>query len=315
MRPPISREEFLKHCHDVHGDKYDYSETVYVRSIEKIKIKCKKHGDFTQLPSSHLFGRGCPGCKRERIGGLKRLDQSVFIERCCKVHREKYDYARVVFRSIDRKVEIGCPSHGFFFQKAQSHLNGSGCAKCGMKKCAGHNKHTLEQFVIKARLAHGGFYDYSKVLYKSRKHKVEITCPLHGPFWQRPEDHIKGSGCSACPLKSQSKVESLLRFNLPNWKIERHKKIWDCPHRRYCDFWLTKGKQTVMVEFDGQQHFKPVRFGGTTQKRALEAFRRQQQIDCRDKVFCDNHDIVLHRIRYDEDKENSVLSLSRMIGG
>jgi hypothetical protein len=135
-----------------------------------------------------------------------------------------------------------------------------------MAKCAGHNRYTLDDFIAKAKMVHGNKYDYSETAYKSRQNKVKIICLSHGPFLQIAGDHLNGSGCSACHFKSQNKIESLLRLRFTGWKIERHKKIWDrfCEydHRRYCDFWLTNGKQQVMVEFDGPQHFKPVRFGG-----------------------------------------------------
>ena len=47
----------------VHGDRYNYDKVVYVNSNNKVIITCEKHGDFKQIPSSHLRGSGCPSCK------------------------------------------------------------------------------------------------------------------------------------------------------------------------------------------------------------------------------------------------------------
>ena len=55
-------EWFLQKAHEVHGDRYDYSETKYHDSTQKVCIICKKHGAFWQLPSSHLNGHGCIKC-------------------------------------------------------------------------------------------------------------------------------------------------------------------------------------------------------------------------------------------------------------
>jgi len=57
---------------------------------------------------------------------------------------------------------------------------------------------TTEQWVEKAKKAHGDKYDYSKVEYTNTKSKVVITCPLHGEFAQAAEAHLKGCGCSLC---------------------------------------------------------------------------------------------------------------------
>lgn len=55
-------KEFVKKAKEVHGDTYDYSSSKYLDVRTKLVIKCKTHGDFTQLPSNHLAGNGCPTC-------------------------------------------------------------------------------------------------------------------------------------------------------------------------------------------------------------------------------------------------------------
>lgn len=45
-----------------HGVNYDYSKTKFSNSKEKVVITCLRHGDFEQVASSHLMGKGCPKC-------------------------------------------------------------------------------------------------------------------------------------------------------------------------------------------------------------------------------------------------------------
>ena len=52
-----------------------------------------------------------------------------------------------------------------------------------------------------------------------------------------------------------------------------------------------------MVEYDGEQHFKPVRFGGISIERAAKRFKKQQRIDSLDFDFCEENNIILHRIK------------------
>ena len=55
-----------------------------------------------------------------------------------------------------------------------------------------------EEFIKKAIAKHGNRYDYSKVEYVNTFEPVCIVCPQHGEFWQRPNNHLNGSGCSKC---------------------------------------------------------------------------------------------------------------------
>lgn len=51
----------------VHGDKYSYEDSVYIRHNKKIDIFCKKHGIFSQSVAGHLSGSGCPQCSSSGI--------------------------------------------------------------------------------------------------------------------------------------------------------------------------------------------------------------------------------------------------------
>lgn len=62
MNKSLTQEEFINRAIAVHGNKYDYSKTVYVNSETKIWITCPLHGDKQMLPLYHLKGCGCQEC-------------------------------------------------------------------------------------------------------------------------------------------------------------------------------------------------------------------------------------------------------------
>jgi hypothetical protein len=69
----FTQEEFLDKCYAAHGDRYDYSNVVYVDSRDKVEIICKVHGPFMQLAGKHRFGHGCTMCSNSMksvVGGL-----------------------------------------------------------------------------------------------------------------------------------------------------------------------------------------------------------------------------------------------------
>lgn len=93
------------------------------------------------------------------------LNISTFIERARAVHGDKYDYSNVHYVNIKKKVTITCKMHGSFNQVAETHLDGSGCPKCGLLSRSNKKRSDTDEFVAKAKLKHGDKYDYSIVDY------------------------------------------------------------------------------------------------------------------------------------------------------
>ena len=60
-----------------------------------------------------------------------------------------------------------------------------------------------QEFIKKATIVHNNTYSYEFSKYVNKTQKVEITCPIHGNFHQRPNDHLNGSGCGECASKSR----------------------------------------------------------------------------------------------------------------
>ena len=190
MGKRLTRDEFINKAKEVHGNKYDYSETVYVNSKTKIRILCPTHGIFEQAAVEHSRGKGCLKCAKEK----SRLTHEEFVTRANIVHNSFYNYNKVNFKVTTDKVIIICPIHGEFLQNVNIHLRGSICPKCSIDS----KKLTLSEFVDKSEAIHGKFYDYSKVVYINNATKVTITCPVHGDFDMIPNNHMQGSRCKFC---------------------------------------------------------------------------------------------------------------------
>ena len=183
-----STEEFVSSSKALFGNKYDYSKTVYHGNKKKVCIICPEHGEFWVTPNNHLTHKvGCSRCT-----GYYDLTLEEFLEEANKRFDNKYDYSRVVWKGFQKRIEIVCPEHGSFHQTPMSHLKTLGCPKCSGRYM------DQEYFIQKSTAIHGGKYDYSKVKYLGNKEKVCIICPEHGEFWQSPNAHLLGCGCSKC---------------------------------------------------------------------------------------------------------------------
>lgn len=194
----MNKYEFIQKAKEIYGNKYDYSKVEYKNTGKKVMIKCPIHGEFEKTPMNHLRGQGCPECSKEN----KSHTLEKFIEKAKEIHGDKYNYSKVEYKNNKTKVCIICPKHGEFWQVPSSHLNGNGCPICAKKGSGEYGKLTLEEFIEKARKIHGNKYDYSKVKYINAQTKVCIICPIHGEFWQMPQNHIKGQCCPKCSHRS-----------------------------------------------------------------------------------------------------------------
>lgn len=64
------------------------------------------------------------------------------------------------------------------------------------------------------------------------------------------------------------------------------------------DFEVHMDGKTLFIEFDGRQHFEPIRFGGISQERAEKLLKKQKKHDRIKNRFCNEYDYKLLRIPY-----------------
>lgn len=164
--------------------------------------------------------------------GQRTYTTKAWVEKAIAKHSGRYEYSECgEYESSYSKMKITCREHGVFEQGASSHLLGIGCPKCGTAKQVAartgrtydrhaSNRLDLEGFVERARVTHGGLYDYSKVIWLGNKEKVEIICPDHGSFWQRGDGHLSGKGCAQCfavgPSRAETEVFDFIRQFAPD---------------------------------------------------------------------------------------------------
>ena len=204
-RSKITTKDWIKKAKEVHGRKFSYHKTIYIRAKDKVKISCKLHGVFQQTASKHQEGSGCKKCNIES----QRKTTAEFIKDSKRFHGDYYDYSLVSFKSVHDKVIIICPVHGNFNQSAVTHQKGKGCKKCSIGEV--WNK---KDFVKNAKKTHKNKFNYTKVKYVNTSTKIEIKCKTCKTFFkQTPNAHLKGIGCANCmgniPITEEMFIEIL----------------------------------------------------------------------------------------------------------
>lgn len=198
----LSTSDFINRSKKIHKSKYNYSLVEYKGAFSYVKIICEIHGEFEQMPSHHLQGRGCKRCAFEN----RRNNINNILKKANKIHKNKYDYSKIKkYLRNSQKHEIKCKLHGTFLMSFHNHIDQKqGCPKCGQLKAIKSRTDTMQEVVKKFIQIHGNKYIYSKINYKNTNSKVEIICKKHGSFFQRPNDHIQGHGCIKCMYEENS---------------------------------------------------------------------------------------------------------------
>lgn len=161
----------------------------------------------------------------------KRKTTAEFIAEAVSVHGFRYDYSRVEYKNAHSNVEIICPEHGPFQQSPHSHRKGQKCPQCANRMNGEAKRLSNEEFIQRAKEAHGDLYDYSKVEYTGNNIKVCIGCPVHGDFWQSPAHHMNGHGCRKCGDRVRAVINR--RYGEGKWgafiaeAIEQHGDRYD----------------------------------------------------------------------------------------
>ena len=286
-----SVKNFISKAKLIHGNKYNYSLVEYVNRKTKVKIICQQHGVFEQEPHNHINGQECGKCH-----GLHKTTDD-FIKEAKEVHGNKYDYSLVEYIDSKTKVNIICSQHGEFMQLPYAHIFGQGCPKCiGLHK-------TTDDFIKEAKEVHGNKYDYSNTDYQTSKEKIKIICDRHGEFKQTPNMHLRGNGCPIC---RESKGEKLVREFLikNNIKYIQEQTFKKCKNKQVLPFDFYLPNYNTCIEYDGVQHFKPIKaFGGQ------KGFDLIKQNDLIKTNFCHENNISLIRIPYFCDVSDSLKSL------
>jgi uncharacterized protein (DUF983 family) len=130
--------------------------------------------------------------------------------------------------------------------------------------------------------------------------KVHWKCPTCGYEYMYRIDAkvLYKHNCAIC---SASNGEKEIKRLLDEWGLsyEFQYKFENCQDKTYLpfDFAMIDGKN-ICIEYDGEQHFKPIYWGGITKEEAEENLKSNKKHDRIKTRFCKNENIALLRINY-----------------
>jgi hypothetical protein len=192
-------------CEDITGKKFNM---LTVQSLSAIRVHksttwlCKCDCGGEKLVSDYHLKKGMV----RSCGCLVTYNLEKFIREAIKVHGSFYDYSKSKYTGHQEFLDINCPLHGKFSQRAAIHLSGSGCQVCaGIRMGAAHAM-TVEEFDSLAKAKRDDF-TYNLSEYKNVTTRMNFICKTHGTTHrQKPTAYLNGDvSCMACRGRIHSK--------------------------------------------------------------------------------------------------------------
>lgn len=275
----------------------------YVNNSTKLQYICPVHKDkgIQEMTFANFTrGRNCPYCSKR----IKRTHEEYVVDlKKANPNIEPLE----AYSGLKVKILHKCKICGYEWKAIPDNFlhNKEGCPKCSKKQY----KRTQEEF-------QQDIYDINpniEVLGTFTKvaTKIKFKCKNCGHIWfAKPNNILNGRGCPKCKESyGERKIANWLKSN--NILFEEQYVFPDCKNITYLPFDFYIADKNICIEYDGEQHFIPCRFGGMNLEKAEE---KLSQCQLRDKIkteYCSNHNIYLIRISYKDYKNiEKILSLN-----
>lgn len=244
----------------------------YSNNRMKLDVRCNKGHIWTPTFKEVLRGSWCGYCAKNVKNTVSDLN----------IMLDKMDatFLGDDFVNSYTALDVLCNKCNHIFHPTYGSIR----TGCGCPECSYDVKRFSYDFVASIIEKAGGTLISEK--YKSTADKVTISCNKCNLIWDKTFSSIRaGSWCPKCSTgKTQRVLEAIISEIYDNCEIESNYRGFD---------WLknkkTGGKQEIdifvphmklAIEYDGMQHFKPVKFS-RKQGDAEMKFKRTQQLDKR----------------------------------
>jgi len=206
---------------------------------------------------------------------------------------------------------LNCNYHWLAIPGNILNINQTGCPECKRKIILCNQSKKLSNEKIDDRIKERRIKRIGNYL-GHKDEKIEWECMIDGHKWlASPGNVLNGSksGCPLCKNKNEKEVKDCILKKVENIIYFKHHKTMRFNDRRYIvDFYIETYNNKYIVEYNGGQHYFPVKlFGGE------KAFIKQQKRDQELRDYCKNYGIILLEIPYYFNNEQRLDIISKIV--
>ena len=295
--PREHNTRYIERAKKKFNGKFDYSRVnLDAKPKEKVIVVCPEHGENKVRIRGHYHSdHGCKECAKTHVTNahVKYGDLEAVTVKAKTLFGDRYTYSD--FDKETGMVTIHCPDHGPSRKYIHSLLSPRGCRLCGLLNFTT----TVDEFLERAMEVHPEGYTYYVGELRTVNDRITIKHKCGKIYRGRVSNHLSGQGCNRCKGSlGEAKILEFLDHN-----DIRHVEQFRVPGHRYAyDFHLPD--LNIVIEYDGQQHFRPVEFFG-----GEEAFRETVRRDADKNRLAKELGLHMVRIPYHKfDQIEAVLS-------
>lgn len=273
------------------------------RSNSQFEYICQKHIECGVKTSTYdtmiNCGRGCKQCGIESRTEKHKLPE----ENLKKLVESKgfiyagYDYDNDKNKSNKVNIHIICPKH---IEKGVQRVKYDNLKKNTGKciYCMGKGR-TKEDLQNELDEQHGlvGIIEYTQY-----SDPITVKCRICGHIWDtNGPSLINGHRCPKC-MRSKFEIETSQLLDNLGYNYESQYIFYDCRDINPLPFDFYLSDYNILIEVDGEGHYKPIPRGSMTLEEAKQQLDIIQKHDNIKTQYCINHNIPLIRIPYWERK-------------
>ena len=172
-----------------------------------------------------------------------------------------------------------------------------GCPTCakinrGLKRRKSHEDFVRDMSIANPDITIIGQYTGTHRLIKCR-------CNIDGHEWESYAANLL-NGSAKCPICNMSAGEAnLVKFMKEhNINYKTQKTFSDCKDIKHLRFDVYDADNSILFEFQGEQHYFPIDFSGIGEEYATKQFDELQKRDTLKKQYCEKNNITLVCIPY-----------------
>lgn len=291
---------------------YLVMEDIYYNTNTKMKVQHLVCGNIFSINfHNFLKNRGCPKCSR-KIAREKRLETMIrnngyFVDLNNEWSPRNILPPTKYTPKSNTKVWWICKIHGEYSMKVSDKTNGSDCNQCSSEKRKEKKKNTI-------LLRNGNLIETNPEIIDDWSNKNEILpkdCTFGSAkkiWWICKKNHPdylmsinkraqRGMGCPKCAVSVGEKEISSILSKIGFEFIEEY-RFKDCKYRNTLPFDFYIPSLNLCIEYQGEQHYRVVRFGGLSEEKSVENLKEQKKRDVIKKRYCEKNDISLLIIKY-----------------
>lgn len=266
----------------------------YINVNTKIMHRCKLDGyEWMAFPSNIIKGHGCPHCANRKKSIRMSLTEDEYKQKLFDINPSIQFIGK--YQNANTKAMHRCKICGHQWMAYPSNtLNGKGCKKCADKNNADMLRRSHDTYVSQVQNINNSVVVLGK--YINARTPIKHKCKICEYEWETsPDSILHGHGCPRC-IESNGEKDINEYLSMHSIKFIRQYTFVDCKNIKVLPFDFYLPEYDMCIEYDGTQHFEPVEFFGG--QKSFEATVKRDAIKTN---YCISNDIMLIRIKYDED--------------